>query len=57
MLWFNGLSTSVVLDVSSVTSAFLGKQLTLMFVKWKQHSFPYNTSHEELRSQSYSNEV
>lgn len=57
MLLFNGLSTPVVLDVSSVTSAFLGKQLTLMFVKWKQHSFPYNTSHEELRSQSYSNEV
>lgn len=57
MLLFNDLCTPIDLDIRSVTSAFLSKQLTLMFVKRKQHSFPYNTSREELRSQSYSNEV
>lgn len=57
MLWLNGLSTPIDLDVRNVTSAFLGEQLTLMFLKWKQHPFLYNTSYEELRSQSYSNEV
>lgn len=37
--------------------SWVSNLLTLIFVKWKQHSFPYNTSCEELRSQSYSNEV